>query len=203
METDALPATPAWTIAIASASTSATIRWAGVDGATSYRVYWSTQPNVTPATPTFFTVAGSDSDSQKYTQTGLATGATTYYIVTALSAAGEGAPTSVDSVTTGQADLAAPRNVRVTAMSGGTNVITADLVAGASSYVVYWSHTPGVTPANAYRTIPTLPPPTGVAAFRFNNNGQTPGATTYYIVAGVKNGQAGLPSDEVAVTNLP
>jgi fibronectin type 3 domain-containing protein len=63
-----------------------TIAWTAVPGATSYNIYWSTTAGVTPANGTKITHANSP-----YTQTGLTTGTTYYYVVTTVTSAGESA----------------------------------------------------------------------------------------------------------------
>jgi hypothetical protein len=65
-------------------NTEVTISWSPVTGATSYNVYWSTASGVTPASGT--KIAGATSP---YVQTGLTSGTTYYYVVTAVNANGE------------------------------------------------------------------------------------------------------------------
>jgi hypothetical protein len=199
---DGAAQTPAWVIAISSATTVATLRWAAVPGVTSYRVYSSTDPCVTRDTSTFATVQiPPGKPTGEFTQKGLVAGASYYYIVTALNNVGEGRETPIQKVTTGRANILPPQSVAGTPLSGGTNEITSSLVSGASSYALYYSKTPGVTPENASTTIATQPETH--TTFRFDNFGRTPGVTYYYVLAGVANGQAGPPSTEIAVTAIP
>jgi hypothetical protein len=199
--TASAPQPTEWTIAIASAKTVAAIRWANVPGATSYRVFYSTKPCVTRDTPDYIRVGASDAPTQKVSQPNLTEGTRYYYAVTAIDANGDGREGPIQMVTTGIANIAAPQNASGTPMAGGTNMIRADLVEGATSYVAYWSHEPGVTPENAYRTVPG--PSESSSEFQWHNVGQNPGVTNYYIIAGVKDGQAGPPSAEFAVTATP
>ncbi len=60
------------------------IRWDNVNGATSYNIYWSTASVVTKATGTRI-----ENVTSPYVHTGLKTGTTYYYVVTAVSKGGE------------------------------------------------------------------------------------------------------------------
>lgn len=60
------------------------LAWNPVAGATSYNLYWSTVPGVTPASGMKISVAGSS-----YVHTGLAAGTTYYYVVTAVDSSSE------------------------------------------------------------------------------------------------------------------
>ena len=72
-----------------------TMAWDPVDGATSYNLYWSTVPGVTPANGT--KISGV---SPPYIHTGLAAGITYYYVVTALDSSSESSASSPASGTT-------------------------------------------------------------------------------------------------------
>ncbi len=122
-----------------------TVSWAAVSGATSYNIYWSTTTGVTTATGT--KIAGVTSP---YVQTGLTASTTYYYIVTAVNAAGESAPSvQVSATTSAPPPTVPPAPTGVTA-TGGTNSVTLawPTVTGATSYNLYWSTTTGVTTAN-------------------------------------------------------
>jgi hypothetical protein len=77
-----------------TASTTATISWNSVSGATSYNIYWSTTSGVTTSNGTKITNAASP-----YTHTGLTSGATYYYVVTAVNSYGESSVSSQVSAT--------------------------------------------------------------------------------------------------------
>ena len=70
-----------------------TISWSAVTGATSYNLYWNTAGGVTTADSQISSV------TSPYDDTGLSNGTTYYYIVTAVTATGEGAPSAEVSAT--------------------------------------------------------------------------------------------------------
>jgi uncharacterized protein YccT (UPF0319 family) len=88
------PAAPTGVSAVGGA-TQATISWPAVTGATSYNLYWSTTTGVTPLTGTMIANAISPN-----VQTGLSAATTYFYVVTAVNAAGESAPSAQASATT-------------------------------------------------------------------------------------------------------
>ncbi|MBI3585179.1 MAG: hypothetical protein HY096_14680 [Nitrospinae bacterium] len=73
---------------------STTISWNSVSGATSYNIYWSTTSGVTTSNGTKITNATSP-----YTHTGLTSGTTYYYVVTAVNSSGESSVSSQVSAT--------------------------------------------------------------------------------------------------------
>lgn len=75
-----------------------TVSWQPVTGATSYNIYWSKTSGVTSSSGTKISAATSP-----YTHTGLTAGTTYYYIVTAVSSAGEGAASMQASAATSAA----------------------------------------------------------------------------------------------------
>jgi fibronectin type 3 domain-containing protein len=171
-----------------------TISWTGVANATSYNIYWSTTPGLTPNTGTKATGATSPC-----VQAGLAPGITYYYIVTAVNSAGEG-PASVEASATtnatpasGPTVPAAPTGVSA---AGGTNQVTISwsAVTSATSYNIYWSTTSGVTPTNGTRI-------SGVTSPAIQT-GLTAGTTYYYIVTAVNSAGEGAASIQVAATTL-
>lgn len=68
------------------------LAWDEVVGATSYNLYWSTVPGVTPATGMKISSAGTS-----YVHTGLAPGTTYYYVVTAANGNSESAASAQTS----------------------------------------------------------------------------------------------------------
>ncbi len=165
------PAAPTGVTAIPG-NAQATISWNSASGATSYNLYWSTSPGVTPANGT--RILGATSP---YNQTGLTNGLTYYYVVTAVNANGEsGASAQVSAQPAANSPPAAPAGV--TATPGSALVmISWSAASGATSYNVYWSTSPGVTPANGTKIAGATSP--------YVQTGLTNGTTYYYVVTAV------------------
>lgn len=165
-----------------------TISWAAVTGATSYNIYWSTTAGVTPVTGTLIANATSP-----YIHTGRAASTTYYYIVTAVNAAGEGAPSVQASATTAATSAPPMAPTGVTA-AGGTNQVTVSwaAVTGATSYSIYWSTTAGVTPATGTLIANVTSP--------FVHMGRAASTTYYYVVTALNAAGSSTPSAQVSAT---
>ncbi len=165
-----------------------TLTWGAVPGAASYRVFRTTTgtfdgtPIATVTTPTF-------------TQTGLVTGVTYSYKVTARNAGGDGPASAVVVVTLPPATpppAAAPQNL-LSSLNNGTVTLTWDPVATATSYRVFRTTT------SAFDTTPiaTVTTPT------FSQPGPAIGVTFSYRVAARNAGGDGPFSAVVSVTPPP
>jgi lysophospholipase L1-like esterase len=149
----------------------ATIGWDDVAGATSYNIYHSKTTGVTKANGTKITGATSPNIVP-----GLTNGTPYYFVVTAVNAGGEGVESSQVSATPTTV-LSAPTGV--TAMAGnGEATIGWSALAGATSYNIYYSTTPGVTKATGNRITGVTSPTTFTGLI---NN------TTYYFVVTAVN----------------
>ncbi len=93
--TPAQPAQPQGVTATAADGT-VTVQWQVVPGASSYNLYWSTSPGVSPSTGTAIQGVASP-----YVHGGRTNGTAYHYVVTAVSDAGEGAPSAEVSATPG------------------------------------------------------------------------------------------------------
>jgi fibronectin type 3 domain-containing protein len=160
-----------------------TVTWTAATGATSYNIYHSTSPNVKKGTGTKVTGAISP-----HSVTGLAIGTKYYFVVTTADAAGESAESVEVSATP---VFPAPTGVKA---SPGNNSATIqwEPVAGATSYTVYHSPTPGVT-----KTTPTNIP--GAASPQIVT-GLTNGTPHYFVVTAGANGLESTESVEVSTT---
>ena len=154
-----------------------TLAWGAVAGATSYNVYWSTSAGVTTANGNKLTGCSSPSVLNNLTDS-----TSYYYIVTALNAVGESAP-SVQVAATTLAPVVVPTApaapTAVTALGGAKQVtISWSAATGASSYNLYWSTSAGVTPSTGTRVAAVSSPYvlTNLAA-----------GTSYYFVVTAQN----------------
>lgn len=185
----AVPAPPIGVSAVGGANQVA-ISWAAVAGATSYTIYWSTVAGVTPATGTPIANATSP-----YVQTGLTAGTTYYYVVTAVNATGESAPSAQVSATTApSAPLppSAPTGVTATAVSPTQVNVAWSAVTGAVSYNIYWSTTAGVTPATGTLIANATSP--------YSHTGRAASTTYYYVVTAVNSAGESAPSAQASAT---
>jgi fibronectin type 3 domain-containing protein len=158
-----------------------TIAWTAAPDATSYNIYWSTTPGVTPANGTKITGA-----SSPYVQTGLINGTTYYYIVTSVNSHGESEPSLEVSAT-----LALPGPTGVTATPGNGQVTIAwTAITDVTLYNIYWSTTPGVTPATGTKITGAVSPHV--------QTGLSNGTTYYYVVTAVGGAGESGPSSEVS-----
>jgi fibronectin type 3 domain-containing protein len=163
-----------------------TIAWTEATDATSYNIYWSTTPGVTPANGTKITGAHSP-----YVQTGLINGTTYYYIVTSVNSHGESTPSLEVSAT-----LVLPGPTGVTATPGNGQVtISWTAIADVTVYNIYWSTAPGVTPANGTKITGAVSP--------YVHTGLINGTTYYYVVTAVGGAGESAPSSEVSAIPSP
>ena len=127
-----IPGAPQSVVAIGGTA-QVTVTWGAVTNAISYNLYWGTAPGATVNL-----ISGVASG---YTHTGRADGTTYYYVVSAVTVAGEG-PKSLEV-----SDITAPAvPTGLTATAGnGQVVLNWAPVTGAASYNVYWSTISGST----------------------------------------------------------
>jgi len=155
----------------------ATVSWNTVTNATSYNLYYSTSTGVTKLNGTKIANVTSP-----YTHTGLANGLTYYYVITAVTPAGESAASAQTSAapkasaTGGTTDIPIPANVNATA---GVNQATVswDSAPNAISYNLYWSTSTGVTKTNGTKIERVYSP--------YNHTGLATGLTYYYVITTV------------------
>jgi hypothetical protein len=170
-----------------SGNTQATIAWTAAAGAASYNIYWSTTTGVTTANGTKITGA-----ANPYTQSGLSNGTTYYYVVTAVNPFGESAASAQASATPSALPVpAAPTGVIAT-VADGQETLAWTAVPGATSYNIYESTTPGVTPANGNKIAGATNP--------YTKTGLTNGTTYYCVVTAVNANGESTASAQVSGT---
>jgi uncharacterized protein (TIGR02145 family)/uncharacterized repeat protein (TIGR02543 family) len=178
-----VPNTPTNVSATVASSSSITVSWSTVSGATGYYVYRSTSPSGT------YSYATSTS-STSFTNSGLSSGTTYYYKVSAYNSGGESSQSSYVSATTILAAPNTPTNVSATAASSSSITVSWSAVSEATGYRVYRSTSASGTYTNL----------TSTASTSFTNTGLSSGTTYYYKVSAYNNGGESSQSSYVSAT---
>jgi len=185
---DDLPA-PTNPSATANGSSSVTVSWDAVTGATSYDVYYGIT-----STPTTF--AGNvASTSTTYTVTGLTPETLYYFRVYAKNAQGSSVPsTSVSATTASYVPQApsAPTNVKLTVKDAYNITISWDAVTGATSYDVYSGST--AAPTDLVKNTTTT---------SYTDYGLSAGTKYYYSVRAKNANGVSEPSTAVSAITVP
>jgi len=162
-----------------------TINWNKVEGATSYNVYFSNLPNVTPANGT--KTGGITGTS--YAHTGLKNNSMYYYIITAVKASEESLPSGEMGARPNASPPAVPTGV---AASGGDGKITVrwTAVVGASSYNIYCATEPGIARAKKGKNV------SGIKTTSYQDADVKKKTMYYYVVTAVGDGGESPASGE-------
>lgn len=187
--TELPPATPTGVSVTITASNELTVSWNGIANASSYNVYWTTAPGANKASTKVSGIT-----SPRYVHTGLATGVTYYYVVTAVNSFGE---SSESAEVFALLDIPRPTGA-VAAVAGGGQVTVSWNTNGAVSYNIYMASQPGVTKAN-YATL------SDGAVFVSTGSSHTAtglvnGKTYYFVVTSVNGFGESSESSEVTAT---
>jgi fibronectin type 3 domain-containing protein len=161
------------------------ISWNSVDKATSYNLYWSQVRGVSQANGT--KIAGV---SSPYVHAGLASGATYYYVVTAVNAYGESGNSIEVAIKLGDAP-AAPTGV--TAIYGdGLVRVSWNSVEEAETYNVYWTNEPAVQISGSAKIEGVTSP--------YSHEGLRNGSPYYYVITAVNTfGESSLSQEVYAI----
>jgi fibronectin type 3 domain-containing protein/regulation of enolase protein 1 (concanavalin A-like superfamily) len=160
---------------------------------------WNSVPNATTYNVDVATVSGgpytslaTGLTSPSYVQTGFTSGATSYYVVTAVNLAGEGFASNEISA----APIYPPAAPGGLTATGGSAQVALSWTAssGATSYNVYRSTTSG----GPYGT--AIASPTGTS---YVDTSAASGVTYYYVVTGVDLAGEGVVSTEINAMTLP
>ena len=151
-EVSAMPLDAPTGLAATAGTSAVTLTWTSVTGATSYNLYWSTNPGLSKATGSLIPGA-----SFPYSHTGLSNATTYFYLVTAVNSVGGGAESS-ESAGVSAMPLDAPAGITATATGSGKIMVDWNSVTGASSYNLYWDTAPGVTAATGTQIAGVSPP---------------------------------------------
>jgi hypothetical protein len=157
------------------------LSWTPSTFATSYNVERATTsggPYTTVASPT----------GASYTDTGLSSGTTYYYVVNALSSAGMSAASSQVSATPIPPPPGLSTGLTAVAISGQVGLVW-DAAPGAVSYTIARSTTSG----GPYTTITS-----GVIGTTYTDTGLTDGTTYYYVITAVNAGGVGYASAQIS-----
>lgn len=184
------PAAPSGIQVTINSSNQLTLSWSKSANATSYNVYGSNAVGVSKNS----TKLSAANTSMQFTHSGLVTGNTYYYVVTALNSFGE----SSESVEV-FALLDTPQPpASVVGLSGAGKATLSWNNNGVTSYNVYSASVPGVTKAN-YATLLDGAAHIGVSS-AFELAGLVNGKTYYFVVTGVNTFGESIESSEVVVT---
>jgi len=201
------PDTPTNVTATATSSSSITVSWSSVSGATSYNIYGGVNSFD-------YSLLGT-STTFSYSHTGLSANTTYYYKVSALNSIGESAQSDKVSAKTLKDDssggtdlpdvpntpntpnttLSVPTNVKATASSSNRIFVSWSSVSLASGYYIYRS----LSSSGDFIKVGT----TDSITTYFSDTGLSAGTDYYYKVASYnKNGES-AQSDYVLATTLP
>jgi fibronectin type 3 domain-containing protein len=171
------PSTPTGLTATTASSSSITIKFTTVTGATGYKLYWSTDNK----SFTDISITGNT-----YTHSGLTASTTYYYKVSAIKQSSESVQSSVVSATTSAAGPATPTGLTATVASSSSMTVKFTAVTGATGYKLYWS-----TNNTTFTAI-------SLTSTTYTHTGLTANTTYYYKVSAVQQSNESAQSTVVS-----
>jgi len=184
--TTTLPNAPTGVTATAASTSSITVTWSSVSGATSYYIYRSTS-----ASGTYEQVGTSTTTS--YTNTGLTAGTTYYYKVAARASYGSSGESAQSSDVSATTLTSAPTDVKAEAVSTSSITISWSSVSGATGYYIYRN----TSSSGTYEQV-------GTSTTTSYTDTYLDGGTTYYYKMAAYNsgGESSQSSYASAITQL-
>lgn len=180
-------------VTVTAGDAQATVSWGPVAGATSYRVYYATSAGVTAAS-----VTSVDASATPQIVTGLANGTPYYFVVSALSAAGESIVSNEVSTTPFLPIPARPAGISATGKDGQVD-LSWGAVATATTYRVYYGTASGVTSSSP--TFSEFASAAGSTELQ-SVTGLAQGSTYYFVVTALNSsGESAISSEKSAVAS--
>jgi fibronectin type 3 domain-containing protein len=168
---------------------SVALTWSASNNTTSYNVYRGTAAGGESTTPTATAIT-----TTAYSDTGLTSGTTYYYKVSAVNGWGAGAVSSEVSATPAPPTPGAPTSLTATAGNGSV-ALRWTASSAATSYSVYRGSAAGAESATAIAT--------GITTTSYSDASLANGNTYYYTVAAVTNGSVNAFSGEASAIPEP
>ncbi len=182
-----LPTAPSLLTAVPG-NGSISLSWTTVSGATTYSVYRSTSSGNEGTTPVAANLAGTS-----FVNTGLTNGATYFFVIRAVNAAGTSNPSNELSAMPAAAVAIPAPPANLAAIAGNSQVsLSWTASSGATSYNIYCGTLPGAEN--------TTPIATNITGATYTDGNLTNGTTYYYEVAAVNTAGASGVSNETSAT---
>ncbi|WP_260735897.1 RICIN domain-containing protein [Tunturiibacter lichenicola] len=189
------PVAPSNLAATATSSSQINLSWtASSTSGVTYSVFRSTSSGFSPSSSN---QVASGLTSTSYSNTGLSSGTTYYYLVEAVASTGVSVPSNQSSATTTAVIPTAPTNLTATAASSAQINLswTASSTSGVT-YSVFGSTTSGFTPSSSNLIA------SGMSGTNYSATGLAASTTYYYKVEAVNSAGSSTASNQTSATTL-